>query len=208
MHYFAVWPEAWTWRSENVNITSRVDDQDKRCLEEKLYGKRLLKQLVPLLMTGHRTRGSGPKWAGKTDSCFYLNGGKDHASGLRQGDAGVRDRQLHHQRHIRLPPCPLRRPQVTFGNGVIRAPSPPPAATSMGRSGTGGLVGRSGESDASPILLHNRSHLRRGRETSAFCKVTRAAEGALGGTSPFLHCCRSHRRRKEETPAFYVVNRR
>ena len=30
--------------------------------------------------------------------------------GLRQGDAGVRDRQLHHQRHIRLPQCPLRRP--------------------------------------------------------------------------------------------------
>ena len=29
--------------------------------------------------------------------------------GLRQGDAGVWDRQLHHQRHIRLPPCPLRR---------------------------------------------------------------------------------------------------
>ena len=38
--------------------------------------------------------------------------------------------------------------QVTFGNGVIRAPSPPPAATSMGGSGTGGLAGQSGESDA------------------------------------------------------------
>ena len=38
--------------------------------------------------------------------------------------------------------------QVTSGNGVIRAPSPPPAATSMGGSGTGGLVGQSGKSDA------------------------------------------------------------
>ena len=37
--------------------------------------------------------------------------------------------------------------QVTFGNGAIRAPSPPPAATSMGGSGTGGLAGQSGESD-------------------------------------------------------------
>ena len=38
--------------------------------------------------------------------------------------------------------------QVTFGNGVIRAPSLPPAATSMGGSGTGGLAGQSGKSDA------------------------------------------------------------
>ena len=38
--------------------------------------------------------------------------------------------------------------QVTFGNGVIRAPSPPPAATSMGGSETGGLAGQSEESDA------------------------------------------------------------
>ena len=66
--------------SENINITSRVDGPDKRCPEEKLYGKRLRKQLLPFLMPGHRTRGSGPKWAGKADPCFYLNGGNDHAS--------------------------------------------------------------------------------------------------------------------------------
>ena len=110
MHYSAVWPEAWTWMSENINITSRVDSPDKRCPEEKLYGKRLRKQLLPFLIPGHRTRGSGPKWVGKANPCFYLNGGNDHASELRQGDAGLRDRQLHHQRHIRLQPCPLRRP--------------------------------------------------------------------------------------------------
>ena len=80
MHYSAVWPEAWAWMSENINITSRVDGPDKRCSEEKLYGKRLRKQLLPFLMPGHRTRGSGPKWAGKADPCFYLNGGNDHAS--------------------------------------------------------------------------------------------------------------------------------
>ena len=61
MHYSAVWPEVWTWMSENTNNTSRVDGQDKRCPEEKLYGKRLRKQLLPFLMPGHRTRGSGPK---------------------------------------------------------------------------------------------------------------------------------------------------
>ena len=57
MHYSAVWPEAWTWMSENINITSRLDGPDKRCPEEKLYGKRLRKQLLPFLMPGHRTRG-------------------------------------------------------------------------------------------------------------------------------------------------------
>ena len=61
MLYSAVWPEAWTWMSENINITSRVDGPDKRCPEEKLCGKRLRKQLLPFLMSGHRTRGSGPK---------------------------------------------------------------------------------------------------------------------------------------------------
>ena len=79
-HYSAVWPEAWSWMSENINITSRVDSPDKRSPEEKLYGKRLRKQLLPFLMPGHRIRGSGPKWAGKADPCFYLNGGNDHAS--------------------------------------------------------------------------------------------------------------------------------
>ena len=66
--------------SENINITSRVDSPDMRCPEEKLCGKRLRKQLLPFLMPGHRTQGSGPKCAGKTDPCFYLNGGNDHAS--------------------------------------------------------------------------------------------------------------------------------
>ena len=35
MHYSAVWPEAWTWMSENINITSRADSPDKRCPEER-----------------------------------------------------------------------------------------------------------------------------------------------------------------------------
>ena len=80
MHYSAVWPAAWTWMSKSINITSRVDGPDKRCPEGKLYGKRLRKQLLPFLMPGHRTQGSGPKWAGNADPYFYLNGGNDHAS--------------------------------------------------------------------------------------------------------------------------------
>ena len=148
MHYSAVWPEAWIWISENINITSRVDDPDKRCLEEKLYVRRLRKQLRPLLMPGYRTRGSGPKWAGKADPCFYLNGGNDHASDcdevmLEFGIVSYTTNATYAYRR-----APFVGQQVTFGNGVVRAPSPPPAATSMRGSGTGGLAGPSGESDA------------------------------------------------------------
>ena len=148
MHYFAVWREAWTWMSENITITLRVDSPDKRCPEEKLYGKRLRKQLLPFLMPEHRIRGSGPKWAGKADPCFYLNGGNDHASDcdkvmLESGIVSYTSNATYAYRRV-----PFVGQHVTFGNGVIRAPSPPPAATSMGGSGTGGLAGQSGESDA------------------------------------------------------------
>ena len=148
MHYSAVWPEAWTWMSENINITSRVDSPDMRCPEEKLYDKCLRKQLLSFLMPGHRTRGSGPKWAGKADPCFYLNGGNDHASDydkviLESGIVSYTTDATYAYRR-----APFVGQQVTFGNGVIRAPSPPLAATSMGGSRTGGLAGQSGESDA------------------------------------------------------------
>ena len=134
--------------SENISITSRVDSPDMRCPEEKLFGKRLRKQLLPFLMPGHRTRGSGPKWAGKADPCFYLNGGNDHASDydkvvLESGIFSYATNATYAYRR-----APFVGQQVTFGNGGIRAPSPPPAATSMGGSGTGGLAGQSGESDA------------------------------------------------------------
>ena len=147
MHYSAVWPEAWIWMSEHINITSRGDCPDKRCPEEKLYGKSLRKQLLPFLMPGHRTRGSGPKWAGKVDPCSYLNGRNDHASNcdkvmLESGIASYTTNTTYAYRRALFVDQ-----QVTFGNGAIRAPSPPPAATSMGGSGTGGLVGQSGESD-------------------------------------------------------------
>ena len=207
MHYSAVRPEAWTWMSENINITSRVDGPDKRCPEEKLYGKRLCKQLLTFLIPGHRTRGSGPKWAGKADPCFYLNGGNDHASDcdkvmLESGIASYTTNATYAYRR-----APFVGQQVTSETGpsalLHRRRSPrrwegvePPVW----------LVNR-GKATPSPLPLRHRPHLQRGGETSAFCEVTRAAEGALGGASPFLHCRRSHRRRKE-TPAVYEINRR
>ena len=182
MHYSAVWPEAWTWMSENINITSRVDSPDMRCPEEKLYGKRLRKQLLPFLMPGHHTRGSGPKWAGKADPRFYLNGGNDHASDYDEVmlESGIVSYTTNATYVYRC--ASFVGQQVTFGNGVIRTPSPPPAATSMGGSGTGGLADQSRESDA----------------------VTPPSPPPA---ATFLHCRRSHRRWKE-TPAAYEVNRR
>ena len=99
-------------------------------------------------MPGHRTRDSGPKWAGKADPCFYHNGGNEHASDcdkvmLESGIVNYTTNAIYAYRRV-----PFVGQQVTFGNGVIRAPSPPPAAMSMGGSGTGGLAGQSGESDA------------------------------------------------------------
>ena len=130
--------------SENINITSRADGPEKSCPEEKLYGKRLRKQLLPFLVPGHRTRGSGPKWAGKANACFYLNCRNDHASDcdkvmLESGIASYTTNTTYAYRR-----APFVGQQVTSGNGAIRAPSPPPAATSMRGSGTGGLVGQSG----------------------------------------------------------------
>ena len=134
--------------SENINITSRVDSPDKRFPKEKLYGKRLRKQLLPFLMPRHRTRGSDPKWAGKADPCFYLNRRNDHASDYDKVvlESWIVSSTTYATYAYRR--APFVGQQVTSGNGIIRAPSPPPAATSMGGSRTGGLAGQSGESDA------------------------------------------------------------
>ena len=148
MHYSTVWPEAWTWMSENINITSRVDSPDMRCPEGETVRQTLALQLLPFLVPGHRTRGSGPKWAGKADPCFYLNGGNDHATDYNKVmlESGIVSYTTNAIYAYRL--APFVDQQVTFGNRIIRAPSPPPAATSMGGSGTGGLAGQSGENDA------------------------------------------------------------
>ena len=178
MHYSAVWPKAWTWMSANINIISRVDSPDKKCPEDKLHGKRLRKQLLPILMPGHCTRGSGPKWAGKADPFFYLNGGNDHASDydkvmLESGIVSYTTNATYAYRR-----ASFVGKQVTFGNGVIRAPSPPPAATSMGGSGTGGLAGQLGESDAATAPSPPPAASSAGREDVG---VLRGHSGRRGG---------------------------
>ena len=180
-HYSAVLPEAWTWMSENINITLRVDGPDKRCPEEKLYGKRLRKQLLPFLMRGHRTRGSGPKWAGKADPCFYLNDGNDHASDcdkvmLESGIVSYTTNATYAYRSV-----PFVGQQVAFGNGVIRASSPPPAATSMGGSGTGGLAGQTGERDAATAPSPPPAASSAGRGDVGVLRGHPGRRGSIGG---------------------------
>ena len=54
--YVAIWPEAFTWINDCLNITAAVHKDDKRCPEEKLYGKRRVKQVWPFMMPGFRHR--------------------------------------------------------------------------------------------------------------------------------------------------------
>ena len=182
--------------SENINTTSRVDGPDKRCPEEKLYGKPLRKQLLPFLMPGHRTRGLDPKWAGKADPCFYLNGGNDHASDcdkamLESEIASYTTNATYAYRR-----APFVGQQVTFGNRAFRAPSSPPAATWMGGSGTGGMVGQSGESDAVTAPSPPPAESSAGRGDVGVLQGHPGRGGGIGGASPFLHYRRSHDRRK------------
>ena len=78
--YAAIWPEAFTWMNVCLNITAAVHKDDKRCPEEKLFGKRRVQQAWPFMMPGFRHRNRPTKMHGKGERCFYLNSGNDHSS--------------------------------------------------------------------------------------------------------------------------------
>ena len=77
--YAAIWPEAFTWMNDCLNITAAVHKDYKRCPEEKLYGKRRVKQEWPCMMPGFRHRNRPTKMHDKGERCFYLNSGNDHS---------------------------------------------------------------------------------------------------------------------------------
>ena len=54
--YAAIWPEAFTWMNDCLNITAAVHKDDKHCSEEKLYDKRRVKQAWPFMIPGFRHR--------------------------------------------------------------------------------------------------------------------------------------------------------
>ena len=77
--YAAIWPEAFTWMNDCLNITAAVHKDDKRC-PEKLYGKRRVQQAWPFMMQGFRHRNRHTKMRDKGERCFCLNSGNDHSS--------------------------------------------------------------------------------------------------------------------------------
>ena len=78
--YAAISPEAFTWTNDCLNITAAVHKDEKRCPEEKLYGKRRVKQAWPFMMPGFRHRNRPTKMHDKGERCFYLKFGNDHSS--------------------------------------------------------------------------------------------------------------------------------
>ena len=78
--YAAIWPEAFTWMNDCLNITAAVHKDDKRCPEEKLYGKRSVKQVLPFVIPGFPHRNRPTKMHDKGERCFNLNYGNDHSS--------------------------------------------------------------------------------------------------------------------------------
>ena len=78
--YAAIWPEAFTWMNDCLNITAAVHKNDKQCPEEKLYGKRRVKQAWPFMVPGFRHRNRPTKMHDKGERCFHLNSGNDHSS--------------------------------------------------------------------------------------------------------------------------------
>ena len=181
MHYSAARPEVWTWMSENINITSRVDSPDKRCPEEKPVRQTLAQTATAVPDAGTPHPDSGPKWAGKADPRFYLNGGNDHASDYDKVmlESGIVSYTTNATYAYRC--APLVGQQVTSGNGVIRAPSPPPAATLMRGSGTGGLAGQSGESDAVTAPSPPPAASSAGREDVGVLRGHPGRRGGIGG---------------------------
>ena len=78
--YAAIWPEAFSWMNDCLNITAAVQKDDKRCPEVKLYGKRRVKQTWPFMMPGFRHRHRPTKMHDKGERSFYLNSGNDPSS--------------------------------------------------------------------------------------------------------------------------------
>ena len=76
----AIWPEAFTWMNDCLNITAVVHKDDKRFPQEKLYGKRRVKQEWPFMMPGFCHRNRPTTINHKGERCFYLNSGNDHSS--------------------------------------------------------------------------------------------------------------------------------
>ena len=76
-----IWPEAFSWMNDFINISARVDDKHVMlCPREKLYGRRPTSLVLPFMMPGFRHADRETKMHSKGERCFYLNTGHDHSS--------------------------------------------------------------------------------------------------------------------------------
>ena len=66
--------------NDYLNITAAVHKDGKRCLEEKLYGERRVKQAWLFMMPGFRHRNRPTKMHDKRERCLYLKSCNDHSS--------------------------------------------------------------------------------------------------------------------------------
>ena len=76
-----IWPEAFSWMNDCINISARVDDKpDMLCPWEKLYGRRPTSLVLPFMMPGFRHANRKTKMHSKGERCFYHNTEHDHSS--------------------------------------------------------------------------------------------------------------------------------
>ena len=76
-----IWPEAFSWINDCINISVRVDDKpDMLGPWEKLYGRRPTLLVLPFMMPGFRHANRKTNMHSKGERCFYLNTGHNHSS--------------------------------------------------------------------------------------------------------------------------------
>ena len=137
-----IWPEAFSWMNDCINISARVDDKpDILCPWEKLYGRRPTSLVLPFMMPGFRHANRKTKMHSKGERCFYLNTGHDHsstahkvllASGVASYTADVTFG--YHRR-------PFVGESPTWGDGaVVSSPPSPQQPQLMGAGGGAGAV--------------------------------------------------------------------
>ena len=70
LNWGLIWPEAWKWMSDVINIMARLDQEpDMLCPYELMYGKRPLRAPLPFLMPGFHHVRRQSKMEAKGEAC-------------------------------------------------------------------------------------------------------------------------------------------
>ena len=74
-----IWPEAFTWMKDCLNITAQAHTPDKLSPYERLYEKLPTNRLLPFMMPGFRHHNRKDKEESKGERCFFLDSGNNHS---------------------------------------------------------------------------------------------------------------------------------